>query len=120
MRLQSGPSRGALFHQLHQHASRLAVDICPPPAIHALYCAVYHRTESTIIAPGLVRPLVDPPSVPPTATFRSVKMLWLNGQVSPEGRLPGVTVKNGEEALSTKNCISFCVELRTLARVLSQ
>jgi len=44
------------------------------------------------------------------ATFKIVKRLWLNGQVSPEGRLLGVTVKNGDEALSTKNCISFCVQ----------
>ena len=37
-------------------------------------------------------------------------MSWLNGQVSPDGRLLGVTVKNGVDALSTKNCISFCVQ----------
>ena len=36
-------------------------------------------------------------------------MFWLNGHVSPEGRLLGVTVKNGVAALSTKNWISFCV-----------
>ena len=60
---------------------------------------------------GLLRPLVDPPSVPPTATFMSIKMFWLNGHVSPEGRLLGVTVKNGVDALSTKNCISFCVQM---------
>src|SRR5215831_16618156 len=67
--------------------------------------------KSIFMGPGLLRPLVDPPSVPPTATFVSKKMLWLNGHVSPEGRLLGVTVKNGVDALSTKNCISFCVQM---------
>ena len=63
------------------------------------------------MGPGFDSPVVDPPSVPPTATFRMVKMFWLNGQVSPDGRLLGVTVKNGVDELSTKNCISFGVQM---------
>ena len=49
----------------------------------------------------MLRPLVEPPRVPPTATLRIAKMLWLNGHVSPEGSELGVAVKNGEDALST-------------------
>jgi len=41
-------------------------------------------------------------------------MGWLNGQVSPEGRLLGVTVKNGEQESSTKNCISFGVQMTSV------
>src|SRR5882672_1310853 len=67
--------------------------------------------KSIFIGPGLVRPLVDPPSVPPTATFVSRKMGWLNGHVSPPGRLLGVAVKNDVDALSTKYCISFGVQM---------
>jgi hypothetical protein len=52
------------------------------------------------MGPGLDKSLIDPPSVPPTATFRIVKIFWLNGHVSPEGRLLGVTVKNGDDELS--------------------
>jgi len=50
---------------------------------------------------GLVRPLIDPPNVPPMATFKIVNRLWLKGQVSPEGRMLGVAVKKGDDALST-------------------
>src|SRR6185312_13398302 len=63
------------------------------------------------IGPGLVRPLVGPPRVPSTATFASMKMGWLKGHVSPPGRLLGVAVKNAVDALSTKNCISFGVQM---------
>src|ERR1700722_5475731 len=63
------------------------------------------------MGPGFFRPLVDPPRVPPTATFKSAKKSALKGHVSPGGRLLGVTVKNGADALSTKNCISFFFQM---------
>ena len=56
-------------------------------------------------------PAVEPPRVPPTATFVMRKIGALNGQVSPAGRLLGVTVKNGADGLSTKNLISFGVQI---------
>jgi hypothetical protein len=46
--------------------------------------------------------------VPPTPTFGIANMIWLNGHVSPEGRVLGVAVKNDDEALSTWNATWFC------------
>jgi hypothetical protein len=56
---------------------------------------------------GLLKPLVDPPKVPPAATFKIRKIFALNGHASPAGRSLGVTVKNGDPGSSTKNCMMF-------------